>query len=311
MKYTTNKAVIYDIEGKIIADVKLPEYITPIPSKRTGISESGLMYKGAGIVYQKHLSNDIDLGARKIGDSGIIYEKYVITYPHLIGKYGIFKFRHQPIFDDMEGGCGTKELKMVDNMNMFEMSAVKEIVNIINIGFDDANVYVYNLKEVNASPLDVVELIEYVLCNNFNTAWDKNLWSDIYCYKYVRDIADWYKSEEACHKLGTVYALLHSLYVNDIYLYIQLIMHLFGEINTNKLYVIYYSGRIVNKFCKNKININLDKFNIENYSELLRLLFDGKACCHLMDDRKWNWVREYYYNKIDGYLKVARIKLDN
>lgn len=311
MKYTTNKISVYDIKGEMIKEVQLPETITPIPAKRTGISESGLLYKGAGIVYQKHLSNDIGAGARKIGDSRIIYEKYMITYPHLIGKYGIFIFRHQPIFDDMEGGCGTKERKIVENINVFEMSAVKEIVNIISVGIEEANVYVYNLKDVSASPLDVIDLIEYVLCNNFNTAWDKNLWSDVYCYKYVRDIADWFQSEEASHKLGTVYALLHSLYLDDIYLYIQLLQRLFGQVNTNKLYVIYYSALIVNKFCRDKINLNLDMFNIDNYSELLKLLFAGKACCHLVEDSKWNWVREYYYSKIDSYLRVAGMKLDN
>ena len=24
----------------------------------------------------------------------------------------------------------------------------------------------------------------------------------------------------------------------------------------------------------------------------------SKACCHLEDDDKWNWVREYYNNKM-------------
>ncbi|MFQ7393852.1 MAG: hypothetical protein ACLRMX_00925 [Lachnospira eligens] len=32
--------------------------------------------------------------------------------------------------------------------------------------------------------------------NDWNTAWDKNLWEDIESYGYVRDIADWFKSGE-------------------------------------------------------------------------------------------------------------------
>lgn len=308
MRYTTDKVLIYDTKGNIISEVQLPETITAIPSKRTGLSETGLFYKGSGIVYQKHMVNEIDSNVKKVGDSGILYERYMVTYPHLIGKYGIFLFRHQPMFDDLEGACGTKELKMIDNSTNFELSAIEEVVHVIKTGIDNSNIYAYRLKDVNASPYDVIDLVEYVLTNHYNTAWDKNLWSDIYCYKYVRDVADWFQSDSASHKIGTIYALLNSMYINDIYLYIQLIQYLFGTCNSSKLYVLYYSGLIVNKYCDGKIQLGLERFDENTYAELLKLLFSGKACCHLMNDGEWKWVREYYMGRIDGYVKTAIMK---
>lgn len=308
VEYTTDRISIYDVNGNVIDEIDLPEKITPIPAKRTGISDKGLFYKGSGVVYQKHLVNRLENNIKKIGNSGLLYEKYIVTYPNLIGKYGIFKFRHQPIFDDLEGGCGTKELKILDNSINFELSAIDEIINVINTGIGNSNIYVYKMKEVKASPKDVITLIEYILSTDYNTAWDKNLWTDIYCYKYVRDIADWFKSNKGSHKLGTIYALLNSMYVNDIYLYIELIQHIFGKCNTNKLYVLYYSGLIVNKYCKDKIKVDLTRYDEGNYSELLKLLFSGKACCHLVDDDKWNWVREYYMEKVSTYVQSVAMR---
>lgn len=298
MEYTTDKVLIYDIDGSVSGEVKLPERIMAIPAKRTGISETGLYYKGSGIVYQKHLVNEISPDVKLIGKSGIVYEKYVVTYPNLIGKYGIFKFPHQPVFYDLEGACGTKEKRILKNINNFELSAIDEIINVINIEDIDSCVYVYRMKKVNASPDDITELIEYVLTSDYNTAWDKNLWSDVYCYKYIRDVADWFVSKQANHKLGTIYALLNSLYSSDIYLYLQLIYRIFGKCNSNKQYVIYYSGLIVNKFCNGILNIDLCSFNQEVREALMKQLFSGKACCHLEADNSWDWVRRYYLDSI-------------
>lgn len=308
MRYTTDKVSIYDKDGNSISEVQLPEMVTSIPAKRTGISDSGLFYKGCGIVYQKHMANELDKNVKKLGDTGILYERYTVTYPNLIGKYGIFTFRHQPMFDDFEGACGTKELKIIDNSVNFELSAIEEIVHVIKTGIKNSNIYAYRMKDVKAAPQDVADLIEYVLTNDYNTAWDKNLWSDIYCYKYVRDVADWFTSDNLSHKIGTVYALLNSMYVNDIYLYIQLIVRLFGNCITNKIYVLYYCGLIVKKFCDDKIQIDMEKYNENNYAELLNLLFGGKACCHLANDEEWKWVREYYLGRVDEYVKSAIMK---
>ena len=283
----TDIVPVYDRNGKKLYEVKLPEKVTPLPYKRTAISENGVYYKGCGIVYRKHMTNQPESNMRILEHSKIIYEKYVVSYINLAGRFGIFPFPHQPIFSDLEGACGKKELKLLENQGQFELSAIQEITAVIPTGIKSSNVYAYRLKSVKAEPMDIINLIEYVLTENFNTAWDKNLWADIFCYQYVRDVADWFPSSSACHKLGTVFALLNSLYDSDIYLYTMLLRETIGVMNTEKIYIPYFSAQIVDKYCPGIFDFDIENDCVDTYVELLRLLFSGKACCHLEDDEKW------------------------
>ena len=249
------------------------------------------------------MTNQPESNMRILEHSKIIYEKYVVSYINLAGRFGIFPFPHQPIFSDLEGACGKKELKLPEHQRQFELSAIQEITAVIPTGIKDSNVYAYRLKSVKAEPMDIINLIEYVLTENFNTAWDKNLWADIFCYQYVRDVADWFPSSSACHKLGTVFALLNSLYDSDIYLYTMLLRETIGVMNTEKIYIPYFSAQIVDKYCPGIFNLDIENDCVGTYAELLRLLFSGKACCHLEDDEKWQWVREHYYAEIGRYEK--------
>ncbi len=130
----------------------------------------------------------------------------MLCYKNLVGKFGIFTFPHQPIFSDFEGACGKKEKRIVDNVKQFELNSIEEIVDIIPTGIDDTNIYCYKLKSVKGSISDMIKLIEYVLVDDWNTAWDKNLWCDLDGYGFVRDVADWYKSDRFSHKIGTVFS---------------------------------------------------------------------------------------------------------
>lgn len=300
----TDIVPVYDRNGRKLYEVKLPEKVMPLPYKRTAIAESGVYYKGCGIVYRKHMVNQQESNMRILEHSRIIYEKYVVSYINLAGRFGIFTFPHQPIFSDMEGTCGKKELKLLENQRQFELSAIQEITAVIPTGIKDSNVYAYRLKSVKAEPMDIINLIEYILTENFNTAWDKNLWADIFCYQYVRDVADWFPSSSACHKLGTIFALLNSLYHNDIYLYTMLLRETIGVMNTEKIYIPYFSAQIVDKYCPGIFDLDIENDCVGTYAELLRLLFSGKACCHLEDDEKWQWVREHYCAEIGRYEKA-------
>lgn len=303
----TNVVPVFDTAGNKKHEILLPEQIMPLSGKRGGFSDSGLYYKGAGTIYRGHLTNEYDQNMRLMCKTNIVYEKYQVCYPHLTSKFGIFLFPHQPIFTDLEGACGGKEIRILKNQKNFELSAIEEITNVISTGIHDHNIFVYRLKEVNAKPLDVANLIEYVLRADFNTAWDKNLWSDIYCYSYVRDIADWFVSGQLCHKLGTVYALLHSLYNSDVCLYAMLLKEILGIYNCERHFVLYFSALILKKYCPALFDPTIpDLYEItpELFAVLLKLLFSGKACCHLEDDPKWGKVREYYYARIDSYVKI-------
>ena len=106
MKYITDEVLIYDKKGNKIDNVKLPERIMAIHAKRGGFSEKGIYYKGSGIVYRNHLTNEVEKYEKKLVETGIVYEKYAVNIPEIEGKYGIFILQHQPIFSDYEGGCG-------------------------------------------------------------------------------------------------------------------------------------------------------------------------------------------------------------
>ncbi|MBQ7943879.1 MAG: hypothetical protein IJ326_07445 [Lachnospiraceae bacterium] len=303
---------VWDMQGNKLHEIKLPEKIMPISSKRVGLAESGLYYKGAGSIYQCHFVNESEKELKLLSKTGIIYEQYKVCYPKLVGRHGIFDFPHQAVFSDMEGGCGRKEKNLLKMQKKFELSAIEEIVNVIPIGINEHNIYVYRLKNIKSELSDVIKLIEYILSNNFNTAWDKNLWNDIYGYQYVRDVADWFISDKLCHKLGTVYALLHSLYNDDIYQYTMLLKLVLGVHNCDKHFILYYSALIVYKYNPSLfsgMDNDVEEVTPQLYAELLRLLFSGKACCHLENEKKWEWVRAHYITRISRYVKVFERRL--
>lgn len=312
----TDTVPVYTAQGEQIHMLKLPEKIMPIPAKRGGFSESGVYYKGSGTVYTNHLINQIkseNTGEKTIGKTRLIYEKYIACYPKLTGRFGIFLFPHQAIFSDYEGGCGKKEQKIIENQKLFERSAIDEIIGVIPTGIENHNIYAYRLKAVRGGLNDTQALIEYVLNNDFNTAWDKNLWSDIYAFGFVRDVADWFVSKQLNHKIGTVFALLHSLYQSDVSLYAQLLLNCLGTYSFEKYKILYYSALIVKKYCAGLFEtegVEPLVLNEEMYGKLLTLLFSGKACCHLEDDAKWNWVRAYYDGVREEYLQKIREQLD-
>lgn len=310
----TDIVPIYNSMGTKEHEIVLPEKIMPLISKRGGFSDTGLYYKGAGIVYQSHFVNRYGRAERVLNKSNIIYEKYQVCFPNLAGKFGIFLFPHQVIFSDMEGACGKKEIRILENQKHFELSAIEEITDVIPTGIKDQNIFVYRLKQVQAEPLAAADLLEYVLKADYNTAWDKNVWSDIYCYRYVRDVADWFVSDKLNHKIGTAYAFLNSLYNSDVYLYAMLLKKVLNIYNCEKIFILYFSALIVNKFRPElfaSINADVNEMTPELFGILLKLLFSGKACCHLENDAEWNWVRQYYFTGINRYIKVFHNSLIN
>mgnify|MGYP004530527709 CR=1 FL=1 len=307
LAFQTATIPVYAISGEKEREITLPEKIMPIASKRGGFGESGLYYKGTGIVYRNHVVNEYDKNVKLIDKTNIIYEKYSVCYPHLLGKFGIFPFAHQAIFSDREGACGKKEQALLVNQCKFELSAIDEIIDVIHTGILEHNIYIYRLKKVSACPLEVIRLIEYVLQADYNTAWDKNLWADIYCYTYVRDLADWFVSDKLCHKLGTVYALMSSIYNSDVYLYAMILKELLGVYDSERTFILYFSALIVNRYCPQLFTSlvqDIKEITPELFGTRLKLLFEGKACCHMEEDAKWDWVRDYYTQRIERYIRI-------
>jgi len=300
----TNQIPIINEQGKQLDEIILKEKIIPIPAKRGGFSASGVYYKGAGIVYRNHLGySGEEQTCRIIGKTGLIYEDLVLCNQSLVNRFGIFTFRHQPIFSDYEGGCGVKEEKFAAHQKIFLLNAVEEIVDIIPTGIENHSIYCYRLKKLKGNLDSTVALLKYVLENNWNTAWDKNLWEDIECFGYVRDVADWFQSEAYRHKLGTAFALLNSLYRADKSLYARFLLKTIGYYDFHKKMILIFSGKLVLKYCNDNQCKNYIGALYENnpkqedlFRALYKELIAGKACCHLEDDKKWDWVRIYYKN---------------
>ena len=62
---TTDSIPFMEKTGEVIKEIKLPEKVMPILSKRTAIGTSGTYYKGAGTIYTCHFSNAIESGKQE------------------------------------------------------------------------------------------------------------------------------------------------------------------------------------------------------------------------------------------------------
>jgi len=306
MFFETNEIPIMDKKGTILEKIFIPEKVKPVPRRRCGFSESGLYYKGAGIVYTGHFVNELEEGLKVVEETGMQYEKYNVIYPNLFRKFGIFTFNHQPCFSDLEGGCGKKEQNIIEMQKRFYYSSIQEIVDVIPVPIDNHAIYVYKMKELLGNYKNTIELIEYVLSENFNTAWDKNVWDDIEAFGYVRDLADWFVSEEFCHKLGTIYAFLSTIMKKDKYTYERIVRDMTGLEQLGDYHIIYIAAIIVQKKLPQiEIPEDLSKPSVELYEYLWKELYSGKACCHLEDEDRWKSVRKEYYAMVSRNAELG------
>lgn len=305
LKFTTNIIPIFNEDGVKIDEFHLKEEIMPVPRRRCAISESGIFYKGSGIIYMGHYVNYCDDKVKLVSKTNSIYEKFNVVYPNLYGRYGIFTFQHQPIFSDFEGACGKKEKRILEIQKKFKYSAI-ELIDVIDIPIQNHSIYKYKLKELKGNYEDTLNLIQYILQENYNTAWDKNVWDDIVCFGYIRDLADWFISNRFSNKLGTVFAFLSSLSKKNKYLYESIVRELTGLEQLSEHHIIYIAALIVKKYSPQCItDINLDYIDEKLYTKLWEELYSGKACCHLEDDRKWNFIRTDFKKNISKNVSIA------
>lgn len=304
--FKTNLIPIFNSKGQKLDEVVLPQVVTPVPRRRCCISNNNTFYKGAGIIYTGHFVNNYNSPLQLLDKTEALYEKYHVIYPSLFQKYGIFTFQHQPVFSDYEGGCGKKEKRLLEMQRVFMYSAIEEIINVIPVPLEDHAIYVYKLKQNKGNYLDTINLIEYILCENYNTAWDKNLWDDISNFGYVRDLADWFVSEEFKHKLGTLYALLNTLLKKDKYTYEAVVHSLTGLEQLNDHHIIFIAATIVKKFSPQCVpNIDLNNLCQSTYFDLWNYLYDGNACCHLEKETEWSYTRDIFKEKIPENISKA------
>ena len=178
-------------------------------------------YKGIGVPYKSHHVLDFTDEYEYINDPDIFYLGLRVRKKCFVGKTGVFEELYQPFFPDYIGACSYKEGPIVLNSMMFDLSSV-EILDCKPIDKEiDQYYYVcdYKCKRKTyldgGNPHELRTLIDYMLCNDWNSLWDKNAIGDVTVDGRVSDVADLFKSSELKHKLGTVYSHLYSLSKND------------------------------------------------------------------------------------------------
>lgn len=304
--FSTDRIPIWDAQGHVVDAIALNRRIRPVPRRRCGVSEDGLYYKGAGIVYTGHYTNERDDRMSLVEETGVEYEKYHVIYPALFRRFGLFLFPHQPIFSDFEGGCGIKETNLLHMQSKFRYSAIEEIVDVMDTPIENHKVYVYRTRDLVGGYRDTLRLIEYLLCENYNTAWDKNIWDDIVCFGYVRDLADWFVSDRFEHKLGTIYGLLTSIRRKDKYLYELVVRELTGLEQLGDHHILFIAAKVTVRFAPAAVpDLDLSVPSAELYTDLWRLLYEGKACCHLEREEEWAHIRQTLYKRIPQEVALA------
>ena len=312
MMTCTDIVPIYDKYGTQINEVKLPQKIIPTARRRCPCSKEHIFYKGAGIIYRGNYANITDDQMIIVSQNASEYQKYYIVHPKVFHKFGIFAFPHQPVFSDCEGGCGKKEKNILLMQKKFEYSAIKEIVDVIDVPIHDHSIYAYRLKSVRGSYKDTIQFIEYILSENFCSAWDKNLWADIMGYGYLRDMADWFESKELKHKLGTIYGLLKSLLQADKYTYEDVVKETTGLEQLGEVYLPYIAAKIVYKYCPKCISyLDLNNFTPKLYESLWKIIYSGKSCCHLENDDKWDYIRDILFSYIPCHIQILIQELNS
>jgi hypothetical protein len=265
-------------------------------------------YKGIGVPYNSHcIKQDIiDTSVYEIVNTNLpFYVGTEVRKNVFKGKTGIFQEQYQPHFSDFIGTCGANELSIIENSMFFEKSSIEVFDSIqhdsvnkqyyfkVNYRCDRIK-YIYRPDSVK-----LVELIEYMLLNNWNFIWDKNSITDITHNGLVSDIADLFVSNSLQHKLGSVYSIIYSLANFNKRLYKNLISLYNLTHDTNHSYV-HNAVKILEHYNINTSELYVSDKPSENYTHIvLNYLVNGKNCgdCCFID--LGNKIREQYIRSVE------------
>jgi hypothetical protein len=296
---------VYNQKGTQVSELFLPEEVI-IASGRTSIGESGLYYKGVGVKYQGH-SNFNPAGYINVRKHSVFYYGYNVTREVWVGKSGIFQERCQPFFSDYIGTCGPKELKIIVNSKEFEKTAVivKDCIEydpennqryfILDYGKEGRTSWIEDIGTVK----DLLDLLEYMLKNDWNFPWDKGAIGDVSASGNVHDVADMFKSKEFIHKLGTVYSILYSMNNKSKGRYYEFITTS-GYRHKDDKDFLFIATALLERF---RVDVSYAfpsqaKDEFENYYHLVgNCLLRGRNCGYVEDAKEGEKIREQYLNR--------------
>ena len=182
-------------------------------------------YKGVGVPYNGHYVSSYGDEYEHLCQSDVFYLGDFVSKKCFEGKTGVFQERYQPHFTDWIGGCGEKEIQIVENLweYRFDRSAIdvggfEEIAPgqyYLICNYPDGRVNYLD----NPNPSNLFTLIAYMVDNDWNFPWDKDSITDINPAGKVTDVADIFQSKELMHKVGYVYSILYSLAASEPEMY--------------------------------------------------------------------------------------------
>jgi hypothetical protein len=293
---------IYDKTGLVVDTTEINDTISYV-SGRVSKSDKGVYYKGAGVPYERHLSLNPDKHVVVKEKSPVFYCGYSVVNPKWEGKTGIFQERYQPYFNDFIGSCGPKELNLISHSEEFEMSSVK-VLDCVE--YDKANNQRYFVVNYDCdrkrylddgSPTQLIELLDYMVCNNWNFPWDKTAINDISACGRVSDVADMFKSDKLRHKLGTVYSVLYSLSKLAPQKYRVFLKEL-GLNHNNAMDYVFITMAILERNGIDTTPMIKGNDEYDAYcSILLNYLLLGRNCAHVEDKHYGDKVKIAYVNR--------------
>lgn len=292
---------IYSKNGAQVDVLTINDNISHV-SGRTSISDSGVYYKGVGCDYKQHATLSPN-GHKVIGPSDIFYYGIDVQNEKWLGKYGIFQEKYQPFFSDFIGSCGPKEKQIVENSQRFTRSAV-EVVDVVEYDPDNEQMYfVLNYTSPrdsfkdNGSLIELLNLMESLVCVGLNFPWDKASIRDVNQCGYVTDVADMFWSDDPTHKYGTIYSLLYSLYQINYPVYRFFVKYINAK-NEKLQELPFVCLKILSSFGYNLEPLKEAKTKEDQYCDLIgNVLMRGRNCAHVENLEHGDRVRAEYINR--------------
>ena len=285
---------IYDRSGSQVSEILIPDQITHSDGRVSKGSKH--WYKGIGTSYRSHFTDAPTQDDEIVRKSDVFYLGWEVVRPAFLDKIGIFQERYQPQFTDWIGGCGVKELSIIENSMFFEKSSVE----VIKSHKHSEDQYWFELNYAcgrrkypeNGFPKKLYELIVYMVQEGWNFPWEKDSITDISYNGLVSDVADLFASKDISHRLGTVYSIIYSLGQMDFQAYLKFLQTIRLKHHDQRSYV-FNAVEILKK-----AGVDVSSL-MKPYNRILREdLVSGRNCGHCVFDGFGERIKQDYLSRI-------------
>ncbi len=298
---------VYDSNGDTAYTIAIDDTVEQVGVDRV-LKGNNCYYKGLGVKYNGHMLHldSINQNDYIVKDkSNIFYAGHFVEKKAFIGKFGIFQEYYSPFHTDFIGTCGNRELSIIENSNEFERSSLELIKSIQHDKVNSQYYFIVNYKcnrvkyLHRGNPSDLVDLIHYLISEDWNFVWDKNTISDISYNGLVTDLADVFKSRDKKEKVGSIYSILYSLYKADKFKYSELISA-FGIVQKS---VVFDLVAILEACGVDVSDLLLYDNKEDNYRNIvLNYIIQGKNCGHCVVEDLGDKIRNQYIEDITKRL---------